>query len=193
MTLIKDWATTAGFTTFRKNDREEHDYYATEPKAAELLLKLDDFNDIWECACGGGHLAEVFKKEGKLAMATDKYDRGYSSSGELIDFLEYEGEWDGDIITNPPYKHASKFIERGISLLQDEHKLALFLPTRYLSSKSRRAIFEKYPPYKVWVASSRLNCAVNGEFERFKSSAMDYAWFVWHNGYDGETKLGWFN
>lgn len=196
----KDWTgnsvaymKTNGWQHDSIQERDVHDYYATQPKAAEFLLQLDDFDNIWECACGGGHLAEVFKKEGKLAKATDKYDQGYSFNGGLIDFLTYEGEWDGDIITNPPYKYAGQFIERGMSILKDGRKLALFLPIRYLSSKSRRAIFEKYPPHKVWVSSSRLICAANGEFEKIKGSAIDYAWFIWHKGYAGETKLGWFN
>lgn len=55
---MKDWTgnsvayrVTAGHDA---GNREEHDYYATDPKAAELLLGLDNFNNIWECACGGG-------------------------------------------------------------------------------------------------------------------------------------------
>lgn len=203
MTSTKDWTgnsvafmKTAGWQQRSQQEREIHDYYATEPKAAEFLLQLDDFDDIWECACGGGHLAEVFLRGGKLAMATDKYDQGYSFEADgLVDFLEYEGEWGGDIVTNPPYKYAGQFIEKAMSILEDGHKLALFLPIRYLASRARKAIFTKYPPYKVWVASSRLLCAINGDFEstKGKGSAVDYAWFIWHKGYKGETKLGWFN
>lgn len=201
MTLAKDWTgnsvayvTTNGFANNRQTDRAEHDYYATEPRAAELLLQLDNFDDIWECACGGGHMAEVFRKEGLLMQATDKYEQGYEYNGEgQIDFLEYDGVWHGDIITNPPYKYAGEFIKKAMGILDNGRKLALFLPIRYLSSKSRRAIFEEYPPYKVWVSSSRLACAMRGDFENMKGSAVDYAWFIWHKGYKGETKLGWFN
>lgn len=36
-------------------DREENDYYATEPKATELLLNLEELNlNILEPACGEG-------------------------------------------------------------------------------------------------------------------------------------------
>ena len=35
--------------------REANDYYATEPKALELLLDLETFShDVWEPACGEG-------------------------------------------------------------------------------------------------------------------------------------------
>lgn len=198
---MKDWTgnkvstiRTGGYANTRQYARPEGDYYATEPKAASLLLDLDEFNNIWECACGGGHLAKVFDEAGKLVRATDKYDRGYRYGSETeIDFLTYEGNWGGDIVTNPPYKYAGDFIEKGMALLHDGRKLALFLPTRYLSSKARRKIFDTYPPYKVWVASGRLACAINGEFERVTSSPMDYAWFVWRKGNTEDPKIGWFN
>ena len=137
----------------------------------------------------GGHLAEVFNSRGLLAKATDKYDHGY---GEIEDFFDSK-EWHGDIVTNPPYKFGKEFIEHALKIIPDGRKLALYFPIRYLSSKGRRETFDKYPPYKVWVSSSRLICAANGEFEKVQGSAVDYAWFIWHKGYDGETKLGWFN
>lgn len=38
----------------RRSDAEVNDYYATEPRAVELLLENEKFNHyIWECACGG--------------------------------------------------------------------------------------------------------------------------------------------
>lgn len=43
-----------GASSHTENEREINDYYATEPKAAELLLELETFSkNIWECACGG--------------------------------------------------------------------------------------------------------------------------------------------
>ncbi|GBR73123.1 conjugal transfer protein [Candidatus Termititenax aidoneus] len=175
-------------------EREQHDYYATEPKATELLLELDTFSDVWECACGGGHMAEVLKTHGLLSTASDKYDYGY---GNIFDFLTSpfvpDALWDGDIITNPPYAFANQFIEIGISRLCNGRKLALFLPIRYLEGKERKNIFKKYPPKKVWVSSSRLICARNGDFSKTKDSAVCYAWFIWEKGFSGETKLGWFN
>lgn len=198
----KDWTgnsvafiTTSAFANNAKEERQTHDYYATEPKATRLLVDLDKFSDVWECACGGGHMALELLRAGVLARATDKYDQGYNYGDieGLVDFLEYDGEWHGDIITNPPYKYATEFILKALALLDEGRKLAIFVPDRYLSSKKRRQIFDKYPPYKVWVSSGRLNCAINGHFERCKGSPVDYCWIIWHKGYTGETKLGWFN
>ena len=64
--MVKDWKgnsksafATIGASNHSKEDRAEHDYYATEPKAIELLLRLEKFDkNIWECACGEGHISE---------------------------------------------------------------------------------------------------------------------------------------
>ena len=47
---------TLGATNHTENEREANDYYATEPKAAELLCAVENLSPaIWECACGAGH------------------------------------------------------------------------------------------------------------------------------------------
>lgn len=63
-------------------EREEHDYYATQPIAAELLIKIENLNkNIWECACGEGHLAKVFIENGFNVTATDLIDRNFGKGG----------------------------------------------------------------------------------------------------------------
>ena len=58
---------TLGASNHTENEREANDYYATEPKAAELLCAVENLSPaIWECACGAGHLAEVFRKHGHI-------------------------------------------------------------------------------------------------------------------------------
>ena len=74
-----------GCSNHSDKERQVDDYYATEPRAAELLLEVEpELSDIWECACGEGHLAKVFDKYGKLKKATDLHNRGY---GKQQDFL----------------------------------------------------------------------------------------------------------
>ena len=45
---------TLGASNHTDKERQSEDYYATEPKAVELLLDLEDFSQlyVWECACG---------------------------------------------------------------------------------------------------------------------------------------------
>lgn len=94
---------TLGASNHTDKDRQNEDFYATDPIAAELLLKEEKFShNIWECACGQKHLSGVFEKYGYNVRSSDLIDR---CGNEVFDFLSMENQsWDGDIITNPPYK-----------------------------------------------------------------------------------------
>ena len=186
---------TLGASNHTDKERESNDYYATEPKAAELLLEVEDLHKrIWECACGEGHIAAVFRKHGHVVYATDLIDRGYGIGG--VDFLKKSAPYFGDIITNPPYKFAKEFVEHAIELIPTGYKVCMFLKLQFLEGKARRALFDTYPPKRIYVASGRLLCAKNGDFEKMKAgggSAVAYAWFVWEKGYTGDTVVKWIN
>lgn len=187
---------TLGASNHTDKERQNEDYYATHPEAAEWLIKLEYFDgkDIWECASGENHLANVFKDAGFTVRTSDIIKR--TEETEVIDFLTYEGEWNGHIITNPPYKNAQEFIEKALSIVPEGKKVCMFLKVQFLEGKARRKMFEKYPPKRIWVSSSRILCAKNGDFERMikgGGSAMAYAWFVWEKGYEGDTVVKWFN
>ena len=97
---MKDWTgnnkttfITLGASNHSDKDREKDDFYATDPNTLEIFLeKLKQDNielhkEIWECACGQGHLSEVLKKHNYDVYSTDKVDRGYGE--KQIDFLSY--------------------------------------------------------------------------------------------------------
>lgn len=183
--------TTLGASNHSTEDRATDDYYATEPKATELLLQIEQLDkNIWECACGEGHMAKVLTAHGHNVLATDLKDRGYGILN--IDFLKCTEPFDGDIVTNPPYKYAQEFVEKALELVTDGHKVCMFLKLQFLEGKARRKLFEATPPRTVWVSSSRLLCAKNGDFAS-APSAVCYGWFVWEKGYKGDTIVRWFN
>lgn len=195
---MSDWSgntrsafSTLGARVYATQEREQNDYYATEPKATELLLEVEKFSaKILEPACGEGHMSEVLKKHGYNVLSYDLIDRGY---GQQADFMEAK-KWDGDIITNPPYKYAKEFVEHALNIIPDGNKVAMFLKIQFLETKGRRPLFEKYPPKYVYVASGRLRCARNGDFKAVENhNAMCYAWYVWEKGYKGDTILKWIN
>ena len=182
----KDWTgnsrsahATLGARNYAQNDREQHDYYATHPKAIELLLDIEHFSkNIWECACGEGHMSKVLQERGYNVLSTDLIDRGFGTGG--VDFLAFNGTFDGDIITNPPYKYAKEFVEKALSVIQEGNRVAMFLKVQFLEGKERRKLFEKHPPRFIYVASGRLQCAMNGYFGKYsKANAISYAWFIW--------------
>lgn len=199
--MSRDWTgnkastfVTLGASNHSLGDRQSDDYYATEPKAVEILLENEKFSPcIWECACGEGHIAKVLEKHGYDVSATDLIYRGYGEK-ESYNFLECdERNIDEDIVTNPPYKYAQEFVEKALEIIAENHKVAMFLKLQFLEGKARKAMFAKYPPKVIYVSSSRLNCAKNGDFEKHGSSAMAYAWFVWEKGFKGDPVIKWVN
>ena len=117
-----------------KGERQVDDFYATEPKAMELLLQEESFNkDVWECACGQGHLSKVLVEHG--------YNVKSGVGG--IDFLLTTEHWGGCIITNPPYKYALEFIKHALDLITEGEKAAMFLKLQFLEGKTRKEFFIK--------------------------------------------------
>ena len=197
----KDWTGNAksvfvcnGASNHTDDERQVDDYYATEPKATQLLLDRETFSSvIWKCACGGGHMSEVLKQNGYSVYSTDLVDRGYKDT-IILDFLKFNTINNIDIITNPPYKYAKEFVEHALDISSYGVKVAMFLKLTFLEGKARKKLFEKYPPKVVYVSSSRLQCAKNGDFEKYGKgvgTAVAYAWYVWEKGFNGKTIIEW--
>ena len=169
--------------------------YCFTVKTGMLILRRNNYIFITG-NCGGGHLAEVLKNTGHNVRCSDIIDRGYPQT-EIIDFLKVvpdsQNLWNGDIITNPPYSFAQAFVEKAMDLIQDGHKVAMFLKLTFLEGKSRKGMFKKYPPKIIYVSSSRLKCCKNGDFENNFSSAVAYGWFVWEKGFQGDPIIKWIN
>lgn len=153
--MAKDWVggsaavfKTLGASNHTDRDRQHEDYYATEPNATEWLCKLESFNGhrILEPSCGEGHISKVLKAHGYDVVSRDIIDRGY---GDVADFLSIDNmEWDGDIITNPPYKFAKEFVEKALQIIPKGNKIAMFLKLTFLEGKARRELFRVAPPHK---------------------------------------------
>ena len=151
--MNKDWTgnaasmfKTLGASNHAAHERQAEDYYATEPKATEWLCKLERFKGpILEPSCGEGHMAKVLMAQGYEVEARDLVDRGY---GEVADFLAIDNlEWDGNIVTNPPYKFAQEFVEKALSIIPEGKKVAMFLKLTFLEGKARRSLFRSTPPH----------------------------------------------
>mgnify|MGYP003334265481 FL=1 len=195
--MNKDWTgnsnsiyKTLGASNHTDKDRQNEDYYATEPKAAKLLLGLETFSpNIWECACGEGHLSKIFTDAGYNVKSTDLMDRGFGENG--IDFLSIDNlQWNGDIITNPPYKLALDFVLKAKK--QGKKKIAMFLKTVWLESESRYEMFKdtEFPLKTVYQFSKRVTLYKGGV--KMKNSGMiAYAWYVWDKDYVGKPTIEW--
>ena len=182
-----------GASSHTCKEREASDYYATSPLAAELLLQNEAFDKpVWECACGEKHLSGVLSRHGLTVRSSDIVDR---CGNEQYDFLAMDNtRWDGHIVTNPPYRAATEFVEKALQIIPAGNKACMFLRLQFLEGKRRKHLFLSNPPRTVYVFSSRVECARNGDFLALGGrSAVAYAWFVWVKGYRGDTVIKWIN
>lgn len=186
--------TTIGSSNHVSDERASLDYYATDPKAVELLLQMETFSRlIWEPACGEGHISKVLQSHGHEVISTDLVYRGFGDP-EPLDFLEETIEgFDGDIITNPPYSVGLEFVERALDSVRPGGKVAMFLKVQFLEGKRRGEFFKTAPPRTVYISRSRLNCFKNGDMSKKAESAIAYAWYVWEKGFTGDPVIKWFN
>ena len=110
-----------------------------------------------------------------------------------LDFLKLNEmvRFDGDIITNPPYKYALEFVDMALKYVNFWNKVAMLLRIQFLEGIKRADFFEKHPPRTVYIFKKRARCAMNGDFESYKSPAMSLAWFVWVKGFRGSPSIEW--
>ena len=188
---------TLGANNHTDVNREKDDFYATPPLAIkELINNLQLFNtNIWEPCCGMNHITNILREKNYKVRTSDIVDRVNDGTVEIIDFLNCNEKWDGDIVTNPPYKLATEFVYKALDVVNTGCKVAMFLKLTFLETKKRKELFEKYPPKYVYVSSSRLGCSQTGEFDETGNtvSAIAYCWFIWEKGYQGDTIIKWFN
>ena len=178
--------------------RVDDDFYATDPKSTRALLEEVKFEgDLFlEPCCGQGHIAKVIEEYYPNAKITaiDLVDRGYGVGG--VDFLTYNPTVKFDnIITNPPFILAQEFIEKGLNLVRDGGKVAMFLKVQFLEGTKRKEFFDKSPLKYVYVFRARQSPWMNGspvdEKGKKWSSTMCFAWFIFEKGYDGEPVIRW--
>lgn len=172
--------------------REDNDFYATDPKAMELALpylkQCGLSHKVWECACGEGHLSEVLKDNGYDVYSSDLIDRGY---GEVKDFLKCDTIWEGDILTNPPFKYAEQFVRQGMKLINQGNKVCLFLKIQFLESSKRYQLFKDCPLKYLLVYSDRQKCCRNAEFDKYSATTQCYAWYIFEKGYKSKPTIDW--
>ncbi|MBQ9639145.1 MAG: hypothetical protein IJV22_06285 [Bacteroidales bacterium] len=204
--MAKDWTgngnsvyKTLGASNHTDKERQSEDYYATDPIAIDRLSTV--FNIpllVWECACGAGHLSRRLTENGHIVFSSDIVDRG---CGKVwTDFLkeplpiEFE-DTDCCILTNPPYKYATEFIEHALDLLPEGQPAIFLLKTTALEGKGRwERLYRHGWLHEVYQFRERLLCAKNGDFERMRAgggSAVSYAWFVFRKTPARHTIIKW--
>lgn len=174
-------------------ERQPEDFYATDPSAIPPLLKVlgSDWEAgnklVWECAAGKGHLSQILELYGHQVISTDLVDRGYGVGG--VDFLQpsiYDSLPYDAVITNPPFKLASQFIEKSLRIAP---VVCMFLRLSFVESERRDALFTNNPPRYIAVFRKRIRTSKDAKFPDGEASATCHAWFIWYRGYKGNPEL----
>ena len=196
-----------GASNHCKDDREENDFYSTDPDCVRDLLKVETFsNTILEPCCGTGNISKVLEEAGYSVTSTDLIDRGYGRGG--IDFFKEYRIIDCDIVTNPPFGLATEFVDKCLHDMTPNHKLALFLKLQFLEGQDRfNKIYKLGHLKKIYIYSKRVACYKNNEMWQknddgsFKldrngnkiktQSAVCYAWYIFDLSYNGKPEIDW--
>lgn len=191
--MSKDWTgdgnsvyKTLGASNHTDNERQSEDYYATDPVAIDKLLNAFEVpNVVWECACGSGHLSDRLLEHGFSVLSSDLVDRGFGHV--RVDFLKeqlppsLQGE-DCCILTNPPYKYATEFVEHALDILPVGAPAIFLMKTTALEGKGRfERLYRHGYLQGVYQFTEWLLCAKNADFDGMRAgggSAVSYAWFV---------------
>ena len=173
---------------FGKN-RAPSDFYPTPPQTTEALFKREKFVGlVWECASGDGSMARVIEKY-NLCFASDIRIDNTVCGERGRDFL-LAHMLVPNIITNPPYRLAQKFVERALVLA--EYKVAMLLKLVFLEGSGRYKMFQTTPLKTVYVFCKRQPIWAEGKVGE-NSGLIAYAWFVWDKSYEGKPFIEWIN
>jgi len=151
--------------------RKERDCYETPEWVTSALLPHipDRIKAIWEPACGSGKMMRVLQT--KFGVHGSDIDDGRDFfAGDLP--VVYDA-----IITNPPYKLATEFLNMAIHLTNDRLGfVAMLLRTDFDHAKSRGRYFSYSRIFaKKLVLRRRIKWFENST----GSPSFNHAWFMW--------------
>jgi|GEM_PF-2681858 len=183
--------TTIGASAHSLGDREENDFYATDPKALEVFLPEISFRNVWECACGQGHLAEVLKNHNLLGKASDLIDRGLAEQNKYYEpsikelhigyicetALLPQNDWSG-----------SGFCEKKLTIsdLCGIDDLDLAVQTKYLDDEDIKSLGWTWDEHWYIIKVDGIQYAMHTESEGNK----DKIWYIQSDKGDGIIFIG---
>lgn len=185
--------TELGFHTreLKVYDRDDADWYIEPSWAVAALLKAEPFEgETLDPACGRGTIPLEFIAKGLSACGADLRDRGF---GAVADFLGPEFALPvQNIVTNPPYNLAEKFIRRALKIATN--KVAVLVQQQFPYSQGRHALFTECPIARIYFLSNRPSMPPGKAIasgQKVGGGKVDYLWMVFEHGYEGAPTAHW--
>lgn len=155
-------------------ERKPFDLYETPAWVTRALVPHlpGRINAILEPACGSGKMATALAE---CWFEVDGYD-----IQDGVDFLVMNAAHGYDsIVTNPPYSHATEFVQHALELMREQRGVvAMLLRTDFDHAKTRAHLFRSHPAFARKVV---LTKRIVWFEEAGKKAAPSYnhAWFIW--------------
>lgn len=171
-----------------------YEFYPTPPAATQAFLQHERFKgDIWEPACGQGHISNVLEANGYSVCSTDIHDWGFGTAG--VDYLRETAPRAKHIITNPPYGRglADQFIRKSLGFIEQTGGSAAFLlDLASLAHRIRHQSFLRRPPRIVYILDECV-CLPERDPRNATRSTLSrrYCWVVWDAQLSTETRMHW--
>jgi hypothetical protein len=127
-------------------------------------------NDVWECACGEGHMSKQLLNAGFDVMSTNLTDRGYGTRG--VNFLETTHSPMSSMLTNPPFTLSDEFLVHALTVLGIEH-VGMLLPNGIWHAQDRVKLFRFHTPSLILPLTWRLDVTGAG------APTMNCCWYIW--------------
>ena len=194
--FAKNRALVTGFVTVgRRTGRagSSPDYFPTPAPITRLLLDHEAFakdDAILEPTVGEARAIErvLLERGFKNVICSDLHGKGR----EKRDFFDVTKRYH-TIITNPPFSIHRPFIEHSKKIAT--HKIALLLPVNFLTGAGRHETLwtdRRFPLARVHVLNRGIDFLASEPFgERFHSSQMYCAWFIFERSHQGPPTLHW--
>lgn len=172
-------------------EREKDEFYPTPPEPTKALLaaeinRLDDFDTIWEPACGDGAMVREMEGHGLDVVASDLIDRGCGAT--IRSFYDFADAPSPAIVTNPPFAECNcrdgkgRWILHALETLGVEY-MALLMNWNWPGAGGLAGIWKEHPPARVYLMRWKIDFTGQG------APPMLNGWFVWDRQWQGETVL----
>jgi len=169
-------------STSRGTVRQVNDHYDTPPYTIKSLLDVYTIKyPVLEPCAGNRAIVDML-------IAEDVWTNDINPLPDLdisCDYTQHSLKFlnVNTIITNPPFNIAQEIIERALGDVTRGGEVIMLLRLNYLGAQKRKSFWQNTPLKHIYVLSKRP-CFING-----KSDSIEYAWFVWQDGYEGAATI----
>lgn len=167
-----------------RHQRRHGDFYATPEWVTEVLCRHVRFDQVWEPACGEGHMARVLERHGAYVWPTDLHDRGFGH--DEVDFLQTrrprpdDTDMNLDIVTNPPFSLADLFVSYALNLAEPAgRKVAMLMRNEWDCASGRSHLFGPRSHFRLKIVLTRRPRWIEGTTG---SPRHSYSWYIWDFG-----------